>query len=338
MDSVSQLVLGSALGIAVMGRKTAVWKGAIVGAVCGTLPDLDVFIHHGDAIRDMTYHRSWSHSLFYLSLLATPVLTWIVTKVFNQQALWRSWALAIWLALITHPLLDVMTVYGTQLGIPFTDYPFAVSSIFIIDPAYTLWLLLGVGLALCLRGRRGLAANDIGLVLSTVYLCWSVIAQQLVLSDTRQVLSAKCNQVNRLIATPMPLNTFIWRVVAVESEGYWEGYYSLLGSDQSIDFIFYPHDRGLYQDLESNWYIKRMTWFTQGVFSVAESNGDVIITDLRMGGEPCYRFQFNLGSLEDMRQTDGAAQVLSLGQGFDYQPMFSWLFAFDQSISPWSCS
>jgi len=40
MDSVSQLVLGAAVGIAVMGKRTPVWKSALAGAVCGTLPDL----------------------------------------------------------------------------------------------------------------------------------------------------------------------------------------------------------------------------------------------------------------------------------------------------------
>lgn len=336
MDSVSQLVLGSALSIAVMGRKTAVWKGALVGAVCGTLPDLDVLVHYGDAIRDMTYHRSWSHSLFYLSLLATPFITWIVTKVFDQRVLWRSWALAIWLALITHPLLDVMTIYGTQLGVPFTDHPFAVGSIFIIDPAYTLWLLLGVGLALYLRGKWGVVANATGLALSTAYLCWSFIAQQFVLDNARQNIALEYGQVNSIIATPTPLNTLIWRIVAIQPDGYLEGYYSLLGHDQSIDFSFYSNDKNLYQAVHNNWYIKRMAWFTQGIFSVAENNGDVIITDLRMGGEPCYIFRFDLGPIEQVMRTDDI-QVSLLGQNFDRQSMLFWFFTSDKLQPIWQC-
>lgn len=64
MDSLSQLALGAAVGIAVMGRRTALWKAALWGGVCGTLPDLDAFIDHGDAIADMTLHRANSHALF----------------------------------------------------------------------------------------------------------------------------------------------------------------------------------------------------------------------------------------------------------------------------------
>ena len=137
MDSLSQAALGSAVGIAVMGRRTAVWKAALIGAAFGTLPDLDAFIDHGDPIRNMTFHRAASHSLLYLTLLS-PVLAWLTSKLSGGKQDFKHWLTAIWLILITHVLLDFMTIYGTQMAIPFTDYPFGVGSIFIIDPLYTL--------------------------------------------------------------------------------------------------------------------------------------------------------------------------------------------------------
>jgi inner membrane protein len=70
MDSLSQLVLGAAVGVAVMGRRTAVWKAALWGGVCGTLPDLDVLIEYGDPISNMVLHRAETHALFWLSLAA----------------------------------------------------------------------------------------------------------------------------------------------------------------------------------------------------------------------------------------------------------------------------
>ena len=50
----------------------------------------------------------------------------------------------VWLCLVTHPLLDAFTVYGTQVLLPFSDYPVAWSTLFIIDPLYTLPLVVGV--------------------------------------------------------------------------------------------------------------------------------------------------------------------------------------------------
>ena len=50
----------------------------------------------------------------------------------------------VWLCLVTHPLLDAFTVYGTQILLPFSDYPVGWSTLFIIDPLYTLPLVVGV--------------------------------------------------------------------------------------------------------------------------------------------------------------------------------------------------
>ena len=147
MDSLTQIALGSAVGVAVMGRRTPVWKAALVGAVFGTLPDLDALIKHADPIRNMTFHRAESHGVFYLTLLS-PVLAWLLLRLWPHSGSYRRWLLAIWLILITHVLLDALTVYGTQLLQPFSDHPFSVGSIFIVDPFYTLPLLLGLGLTL----------------------------------------------------------------------------------------------------------------------------------------------------------------------------------------------
>ncbi|MGA1093073.1 MAG: metal-dependent hydrolase, partial [Burkholderiaceae bacterium] len=54
MDSLTQASLGAAVGVAVMGRRTAAWKAALWGAAMGTLPDLDVVFDFGDPIRNMT--------------------------------------------------------------------------------------------------------------------------------------------------------------------------------------------------------------------------------------------------------------------------------------------
>ena len=123
------------------------------------MPDLDVFYDHGDPISNMTLHRTESHALFYLTLLS-PLLAWLMARLFSAGQHFRHWWGAVWLALITHPLLDLMTVYGTQLGLPFTNTPFAVGSIFIIDPLYTLPMIIGVGLALYRERHRGIVWNN----------------------------------------------------------------------------------------------------------------------------------------------------------------------------------
>ena len=146
----AQAALGAAVAVGVMHRRTAVCRAASWGAVGGTLPDLDVLIDHGDPILNMVLHRAESHALFWFALFSAP-LAWLAVRLHGQQTLWKRWWLALWLVLITHPLLDAMTVYGTQLLLPFTDHPFGVGSLFIIDPLHTVPLLVGAVLALSWR-------------------------------------------------------------------------------------------------------------------------------------------------------------------------------------------
>lgn len=296
MDSVTQIALGAAVGVAVMGRRTAVWKSALWGAVAGTLPDLDAFIDHGDAILNMTRHRAESHALFYLTL-AAPALAWLVSRLHGEPALFRRWWLALWLVLITHPLLDTMTVYGTQLLQPFSSHPFGVGSVFIIDPLYTLPLVAGVLAALWRAAGKGLRWNLAGLALSTLYLGWSVFAQQHVERLAQASLAASGIQAQGLLVTPAPFNTVLWRLVAVTPTHYHEAYRSLLDGDAPITWR--AHERGaeLIAAHASNPHVERVARFSHGFFSLGNQQGRLTVTDLRMGQEPYYTFRFDVGPL-----------------------------------------
>ena len=295
MDSLTQIALGSAVGVAVMGRRTAVWKAALWGAVAGTLPDLDAFIDHGDPMLNMTRHRAESHALFFLTL-AAPLLAWVVSRLHGEAALFKRWTLALWLVLITHPLLDAMTVYGTQLLQPFTDHPYGVGSVFIIDPAYTVPLIVGVVAALRLKNERGQHWNAAGLALSTLYLVWSFGAQQYVERIARASLEQAGVEAQGLLVTPSPFNTVLWRLVAITPTQYLEGHHSLLDAQPSIRWT--AHDRGaeLIAAHGDEPAVARMATFTHGFYSLTESDGRLFVTDLRMGQEPAYTFRFNLGS------------------------------------------
>lgn len=310
MDSLTQLALGAAVGVAAMGRRTAAWKAALWGAVCGTLPDLDAFIDHGDPIRDMTLHRAESHALFWLTL-ASPLIAWLPARLHGELPQWRRWWLAAWLALVTHPLLDVMTVYGTQLLLPFTDRPFGVGSIFIIDPLYTLPLLAGVLAALALRDARGTRWNAAGLALGTAYLAWSALAQQHVTGIATAALRAQGRQVQQLLVTPAPFNTLLWRIVAITPEGYDEGFHSLLDPDRQVSFDRFPRGEALYEELRGDWHTERIAWFSRGFFKMSEHDGELRITDLRMGQEPYYTFSFAVAR----RQSPRAAPITPQGVG-----------------------
>lgn len=86
MDSLSQLTLGAAIGMATMGRRTALWKAALWGAVAETLPDLDVLIDQGDPIRNLVLHRAQTHAPFWLTLFSLPLAA-LVARLHGEWAL-----------------------------------------------------------------------------------------------------------------------------------------------------------------------------------------------------------------------------------------------------------
>jgi inner membrane protein len=322
MDSLSQLTLGAAVGIAVMGRRTAVWKAAAWGALAGTLPDLDAFIDHGDAVSNMTMHRAHSHGLFWLTLLA-PILGWLAARVHAEQQHWRRWAWAMWLVLVTHPLLDTMTVYGTQLLQPFSDHPFAVGSIFIIDPLYTLPLLVGVAVALSRQAHRGLRANAMGLALSTAYLAWSAAAQAHVQGVVEHQRAAQGAPAGQVLVTPAPLNTLLWRVLVMHEDAYEEGFYALADRGRPIRFDRFARDPALRSQLDDVWAVQRMAWFSRGFFRLRDEAGTAVLTDLRMGQEPGYVFSFRVARRQDDRWLP--VQPGNLGWRADAMQLLSWL-------------
>ncbi len=274
-----------------MGTRTRRWKAALWGSVCATLPDLDTFIRHGDPIRDMTYHRTESHALFYLTLVA-PLLAWLISRIHREPQLFKRWWLMVWLALIFHPLLDLMTIYGTQLGLPFTDYPFGVGSIFIIDPLFTLPVLVGAVVALVWRSPRAFRWNAGGLALSAAYLAWTFVAQQHVTGIARDALRAQGIEAEQVEVDPTALNSILWRITVMTPHSYLEGFYSLLDSNRTITFREHPRGEALYEALRGDWNVARVAWFSHGFFKMEQRGDEVFITDLRLGMEPFYAFSF----------------------------------------------
>lgn len=295
MDSVTQVLLGASIGVAVMGRRTALWKSALWGGVAGLLPDLDVLLDHGDPILNMIRHRAESHALLLLTLFAFP-MAWAVSRLHRQSQLYGRWWWALMLALVTHPLLDLMTIYGTQVFQPFSDEAYGLGSMFIIDPVYSLPLLAGVVAALRVKTvGRALSINGWALAFSTAYLAWSALAQWGVTQHARQSLQAQGLPSQQLLVTPAPLSTLVWRVVALDGERFHEGFYALMDGGRTIRFVAHERGGSLATQNAEHPQLQRLARFTDGFFKVQRNSDKLVVTDLRMGQEPDYVFSFDIG-------------------------------------------
>ena len=295
MDSLSQLLLGAAVAGAVV-PATHRRAAMLAGAALGTLPDLDSFpiaLFTDDPVALMTLHRGFSHSLFVLPLLAWAIWAFFRRRGGRVAQAPRGWFWAIQLALVTHPLLDAFTVYGTQLLWPLPTPPVMWSSVFIIDPGYTLWLLLGVIVAM-LAGTRPLARRALvaGLVLSCGYLGWSLVAKGMVEREAERSLAALGLADAPRFSVPMPFNTLLWRVVAMTPEGFVEGEHSLIADTRPIAFRHYRSEVEALAANDSVPAVARLQWFNRGFMKAQVRDGRLVLSDLRMGAEPDYSFNF----------------------------------------------
>ena len=318
MDSLTQLALGAAVGEATAGRRVG-RRAPLWGAICGTLPDLDVFISFGDAVRDFTYHRSASHSLFVL-LALTPLVVWLILKLHPGTGEHRRrWFTLVYLAFATHVLLDCFTVYGTQIFWPFITTPMTWSTIFIIDPLYTVPLLLGIIAALIAARDKswGHTANTIGLVLSTGYLMWTLGAKLHVEQVAHSALQQQYIASTHVLTTPAPFNSLLWRVLVVDDAHYYEGFYSVLDDDTTIRFEQHPRALELIEPLRDSWPVQRLQWFTKNFYAAASIDSDIIITDLRMGFEPEYVFRFRVGEMSNPHLQPAPVEQLPVIRDFE---------------------
>ncbi|MCU1734991.1 MULTISPECIES: metal-dependent hydrolase [unclassified Pseudomonas] len=302
MDSLTQAVLGAALQGTVLGKVQG-RRSLLYGAMLATLPDLDVAIRYADPVSKMTFHRGFSHSLFVLTGLAL-LLTWLTMLVVRRRRPDAGYSgprvfLAYWLVLVTHPLLDAFTVYGTQLLWPFQPTPQSWAAVFIIDPVYTLPLLAGVIYAVA-KGMTGrVRAVLTGLLLfSTAYLGFGLLSKNIAEQRFHSALRAQQIEVTQLRAVPMPFNTLLWRVIAKTPDGhYYEGVSGLFDSEPP-EWQRQPLNLDAAKVLQDSPLHERLRWFTGDWLRYDVVGDALVVSDLRMGIPGNYTFRFRMAGCD----------------------------------------
>lgn len=257
MDTVTQAALGATVGQAFFARKLgrkANWWGALGGLV----PDFDVFL--GPFVGEwgnLIWHRGPTHALWFGPLLG-PLLGWLTWRFYRKKArraaaraqgppdvgvgpktadhrppdagaddALPAW-IGLWmLALLTHPLLDAFTTYGTQLLAPFDLTRFSWDGVSIIDPLYTgvLALALIVGWRSRRRPVRAMRAAQIALLWTTAYLGYGYLQNERARDLAREQLAEAPMWVD---AYPTFFQPWFRRVVAWYPDEVRIGYLSTL--------------------------------------------------------------------------------------------------------------
>ena len=214
MDPLSQAAIGAAA--AQSGSKVSTLRHALwIGALAGMAPDLDVLIQSDtDPLLALEYHRQFTHSLLFVpvgALLCACVFYPLVRQHLTFKRVWFFAALGYG----THGLLDACTTYGTQLLWPLTDARFAWHNVSVIDPLFTLPLLMFL-LISAVRRRPRLAVY--GLCWALSYLGFGLVQHQRALSVAEQIVSHRQHEPIRLEVKPGFANLLVWKAL-YEYEG-----------------------------------------------------------------------------------------------------------------------
>ena len=285
MDSITQAALGAAVGEAALGRKVG-GKAAAWGALLGTLPDLDILAYPFlDPAQELLFHRGPTHAILF-SVVAAPVIGVLLDRVHRKDRVgWRGWAWLAFLALFTHPILDAFTAYGTQLLLPFSNQPIAFNTISIIDPIYSVPLLVGlVASLLCRRtSDRRRIFNSAGLLLSSAYLALTVPNKLHIASLFDSELARQEIEFTRLEVMPSLFNNVLWIGLAADDSTVFAGLYSLFDDDNEIRFREIPKNEYLLPASREGDVLSVLHWFSRGLFTVSSDESGVFYHDLHVG-------------------------------------------------------
>ncbi|KIA98153.1 hypothetical protein OA88_20900 [Flavobacterium sp. JRM] len=281
MDSFTQIVLGIATAELCAGKKLQ-RKTILYGAILGTIPDLDVlFGQFLNPVDGVAIHRGLSHSLLFFGLLS-PILGWFISKIEQEKINFRSATTLVFWCLFTHVLLDMFTSWGTQIFWPLPDR-IALKTIFVIDPLYTLPLLICLIIGLrkptfALRKKYVLR----GIYISSFYLLVTCSLKLYALQQFKNALQEQHISYSDLIVKPTAFNCILWNANVATKEAYLLGDYSLFDS-QPITFERYEKNNALSQQLTGNPDFETLKKVSEGWFIVTKKDNEYYFNDLRFG-------------------------------------------------------
>lgn len=287
MDSITQFVLGAAIGEFVAGKKSG-HRALLWGGIAGTIPDLDILFNpFFTELQRLSVHRGISHSLVF-GMGVGPLLGWLLHRMYRNKCSTdlRGWQWMCFWAIFTHPLLDAFTLYGTQLFLPFSDYRVALNTISIVDPFYTLPLLTACIAAMLVRKKNPIKAkrfSSFGLLIAQTYLLITCFNKFYIDARFEAAFANQNMHLKRYLSNPVLFSNILWYTVAESDSEYYIGYYSLLQTGPAIQFSKYDKGHHLSTFIRDRQGFGRMRWFSKDYYLLRQSPEGIQYYDIRFG-------------------------------------------------------
>ena len=281
MDPLSQGTVGAAFAQSVA-NKNNIFKIGFIGFLAGLTPDLDVLIKSStDPILSLEYHRQFTHSLFFIPF-GSLIFAILIFPLVKSSLSLKTVYFASLLGYSTHGLLDACTSYGTQLFWPFSNERVSWNNISIVDPLFTIPVLIFLGIAIKTK-KKIFSFFGIGWII--FYLSIGFVQYERALSAAIELASKRGHSAERLTLKPSFGNLILWKSIYKYKETF---YVDAIRTAQSSTwclgetirvFDYKYHLPDLDKESQQKKDIERFRWFSQDYLGYDKEKK--IVTDVR---------------------------------------------------------
>ena len=214
MDILTQGLVGGVLAQS-LARKNERKIATLVGVVAGLLADADILIRSSsDPLLNIEYHRHFTHSLVFIPVGAAIAMLLLWPFVRRHLSAGRLYLFSL-AGYSMSGALDAFTSYGTHLFWPFSDERVALNIISIVDPVFTLILLVTLLTGLQLGQRKVAFA---GLFLCMMYLGMGFVQLQRAGQVAEDLRDKRGHLAMQSVVKPTLANLVLWRSVYIHED------------------------------------------------------------------------------------------------------------------------
>ena len=286
MDPISQGTVGAAFAQSTANKNNII-KIGIIGFLAGLAPDLDVFIRSStDPMLSLEYHRQFTHSLFFIpfgALIVTLMIFPLVKKSLSLKTVY----VASFFGYTTHGFLDACTSYGTLLFWPFSNERVTWNNISVVDPIFTIPVLVLVATAII---TRKLLFSFFAIGWMIFYLLLGFVQYERAFLVANDLAHSRGHNPERLTLKPSFGNLILWKsIYQYEENFYVDAIRTALSSTwclgESIRMFDYQyHLPNLDIDSQQRKDIERFRWFSQDYLGFDYEKS--LVTDVRYSMVP----------------------------------------------------
>jgi len=284
MDPLSQGVIG-AVAAQQTSSKKHLMIATFLGFLSGMAADLDIFIRSSyDPLLYLEFHRQFTHSLIFIpigGLLCATFFYYLFLR--NKDITFKQTYIYSTLGYATHGLLDSCTTYGTQLFWPFTNDRIAWNTISIIDPLFTIPLLILIIVSV-IKKNKVISYSALSWVV--FYSIFGLIQKDRAEATGLELAKSRGHNVTNVMAKPSFANLIVWKIIYTTKNSYHIDAVRLGLRENIIEGVkidkldiqkSFP-----WLDMKSQQArdIERFRWFSNGYLALSETHPNRII-DIR---------------------------------------------------------